>query len=80
MKYKLWWLPNQEFDGAEKAIGIFNSHADAIKDIINFFDRKGVTIPYFREWKEQDTDIIFIDYSSHLHYYAIERIDDDGSK
>ena len=80
MKYKLWWLPNQEFDGTEETIGIFNSHADAIKDIINFFDKKGVTIPYFREWKEQDTDIIFIDYSSNLHYYDIERIDDDGSK
>lgn len=49
MKYKLWWLPNQEFDGTEESIGIFNSHADAIKDIINFFDKKGVTIPYFRE-------------------------------
>ena len=40
MKYKLWWLPNQEFDGTEESIGIFNSHADAIKDIINFFDKK----------------------------------------
>lgn len=80
MNYRLWWLPNQVFDGTEKSVGIFNSHADAIKDIINFFGRKGVNIPYFREWKEQDTDIIFIDYSSHLHYYAIERIDNDGSK
>lgn len=80
MNYRLWWLPNQVFDGTEKSVGIFNSHADAIKDIINFFDRKGVNIPYFREWKEQDTDIIFIDYSSHLHYYAIERIDNNGSK
>lgn len=75
MKYKLWWLPNQEFDGTEKLINIFNSHEDAIKDIIRYFDSKGVTIPYFREWREQDTDITFVDYSSHLHYYAIERVD-----
>lgn len=75
MKYKLWWLPNQEFDGTEKLINTFNSHEDAIKDIIRYFDSKGVTIPYFREWREQDTDITFVDYSSHLHYYAIERVD-----
>lgn len=75
MKYKLWWLPNQEFDGTEKLINTFNSHEDAIKDIIRYFDNKGVTIPYFREWREQDTDITFVDYSSHLHYYAIERVD-----
>lgn len=75
MKYKLWWLPNQEFDGTEKLINTFNSHEDAIKDIIRYFDSKGVAIPYFREWREQDTDITFVDYSSHLHYYAIERVD-----
>lgn len=75
MKYKLWWLPNQEFDGTEKLINTFNSHEDAIKDIIRYFDSNGVTIPYFREWREQDTDITFVDYSSHLHYYAIERVD-----
>lgn len=79
MKYKLWWLPNQEFDGSEKEIGIFDSHVDALKNIEDFFKQHGIEIPYMREWREQDSDITLVDYSSHLHYYAIERLADNGS-
>lgn len=71
MKYELYWLPNQKFDGLEKKIGIFDSHADVLENIEDFFKQRGIEIPYFREWKEKDSDTTIIDYGSHLHYYAI---------
>lgn len=74
MKYKLWWLPNQDFDGTQKLIGTFDSEQEATKYIYGYFKSRGVEIPYFNSWKRKDTDITIIDYSSHLHYYALERI------
>lgn len=71
MKYELYWLPNQEFDGLEKKIGIFDSHTDALKNIEDFFKQRGIEILCMREWKEKDTDTTIIDYGSHLHFYAI---------
>lgn len=71
MKYELYWLPNQEFDGLEKKIGTFDNHMEALDDIENYFKRLGLKVDYMREWKEKNTDITMVDYGSHLHYYAI---------
>lgn len=72
-KYDLYFLPEIGKLDNKELVGTFNSEQECHDEIIEHWKDRGIKIEYLREWVPKETDMIMVDFGSHLHGYAIDK-------